>query len=91
MSEIKIEKLTDEQIEGLGVRSWPIWEKEASTFPWHYDQTERCLILEGEVQVDPENGDPVQFKAGDFVTFPNGMDCTWTIREAVRKHYMFGD
>ena len=90
MSEIKIEKLSDAKIEEMGIRSWPIWEKEVSTFPWHYDDAERCLILEGQVQVEPEHGEPVEFGPGDFVHFPQGMSCTWTITTAVRKHYSFG-
>ena len=90
MSEIKIQKLDEAEIERRGIRSWPVWEKEASEFPWHYDQREQCLLLEGEVRVVPENGDAVEIEAGDFVTFPRGMSCTWTIRKAVRKHYEFG-
>ena len=34
---IKVEKLTDEQIEKRGIKSWPIWEKEISRFDWYYD------------------------------------------------------
>jgi uncharacterized protein len=85
-----------DKLEELGVRSWPIWEKEASTFPWHYDEAETCLLLEGDVVVQPTDGSgraqgpAVAFGAGDLVTFPAGMSCTWTIRKAVRKHYRFG-
>ena len=87
---IEIEKLTDAEIDARGIRQWPIWEKEASTFPWHYDDRERCLILEGRVRVEPEGGEPVDIEAGDFVTFPRGMSCTWTISVPLRKHYSFG-
>lgn len=80
------ESLLDE----IGVRDWPIWEKEASDFPWHYDQTETCLILEGRVIVTPEGGDPVEIEAGDLVRFPAGMSCHWSIEEDLRKHYSFG-
>ena len=90
MDGIRVERLTEDQIGEMGVRSWPIWEKEASTFDWHYDQRERCLLLEGKVRVEPEGGEAVEFGAGDFVTFPEGMDCVWTISKAVRKHYSFG-
>lgn len=90
MDPIKIEKLDEARIAEMGVRQWPIWEKEASHFPWHYDDRERCLIVEGRVTVEPEDGETVEFGAGDFVTFPRGMSCTWTIHEAVRKHYDFG-
>jgi len=73
----------------MEVFDWPIWEKEASTFPWTYDMQEICYILEGEVTVTPENGEPVTFKAGDLVTFEQGLNCTWEIHQAVRKHYQF--
>lgn len=68
---------------------WPIWEKEASVFPWSYDEKEACLILDGEVSVEA-GGEEVSFKGGDYVIFPEGLTCTWTIRKAVRKHYKFG-
>ena len=40
--------------------------------------------------VTPDGGEPVEMGQGDFVTFPQGMSCTWKIRKDVRKHYMFG-
>ena len=90
MADIKIEKPTKEQLESQGIFSWPVWEKEASTFPWSYDAQETCYLLEGKVKVTPEGGDPVEFGAGDLVVFPQGMNCTWEISQNVRKHYKFG-
>jgi len=74
----------------LGARDWPVWACEVSTFPWHYDQKEICLLLEGEVTVTPKHGEPVQFAAGDLVEFAAGLDCTWTVTKPVKKHYHFG-
>ncbi len=71
-------------------RSWPIWTKEASEFPWEYDEPETCLILEGKVTVTNEEGQKFAFGAGDWVVFPQGMKCTWKIHNDVRKHYRFG-
>jgi uncharacterized cupin superfamily protein len=68
---------------------WPVWTKEVSTFPWHYDEKETCLLLEGEVMVKTAS-EEVSFKAGDWVVFPKGLDCTWEVRKPVRKHYKFG-
>ena len=88
--EIKITRQPDEKLlREMGVRGWPIWEKEISEFPWHYDQEETCYFLEGEVVVTPEDGQPVQMGQGDLVTFPVGMSCVWTVRRPVRKHYNF--
>jgi uncharacterized cupin superfamily protein len=74
----------------MRVRSWPIWEKEVSKFPYTYDENETCLFLEGEVVVTPDGGAPVSIGAGDLVVFPDGLSCTWDIRKNVRKHYKFG-
>ena len=79
-----------ETLDKLGVKKWPIWTKEASTFPWFYDEQETCYFLEGEVTVTPEGGEPVKIGKGDLVVFPQGMSCTWTIHKDVRKHYRFG-
>jgi uncharacterized cupin superfamily protein len=77
------------KLEVIGVYDWPIWEKEVSTFPWTYDTKETCYILEGEVIVTPNGGEPVRIQEGDLVTFPAGMSCTWQILSPIRKHYSF--
>jgi hypothetical protein len=81
----------EERLAQLGVRDWPIWTKERSTFPWTYDTRETCYLLEGEVVVTPEGGvDAVRIARGDLVTFPAGLSCTWEVHRPVRKHYRFG-
>ncbi len=82
---------SDAQLNERGIHNWPIWTKEISTFPWSYDSEETCFFLEGEVEVIPENGQPVCIAKGDLVTFPKGMSCTWVIKKPVRKHYSFAD
>lgn len=77
-------------LERLGVRNWPIWQKEVSKFPWTYDAAETCYILAGEVLVTPDGGAPVTIQTGDLVTFPAGLSCTWNITVPIRKHYRFG-
>ena len=79
-----------DRLQELRVLNWPIWSKEASEFPWTYDESETCYFLQGEVVVTPDGGEPVTMGKGDLVTFPAGMSCTWTIQSAVRKHYRFG-
>ena len=60
MSEIDIEsKPSEEKLRSLGLNSWPIWTKEASEFPWTYDDKETCYILEGDVVVTPDEGKAV--------------------------------
>jgi len=87
--EIKVEKLTQEQLQKMGVFGWPIWEKEVSRFFWSYDSIEECYFLDGEVTVEIPGGESVSFAKGDFVSFPKGLSCTWNIKKPVRKHYNF--
>ena len=78
------------QLRSLGVSSWPIWTCGVSTFPWTYNEQETCLLLEGDVTVTPDDGEPVRFGAGDLVVFASGLSCTWEVHVPVRKHYRFG-
>lgn len=87
--EIKIERYPQVELESRGVFSWPVWEKEVSRFDWHYDQTEECYLLEGEVVVEYGAGKKVLFGKGDFVVFPKGLSCVWDIKKPVKKHYNF--
>ena len=89
MAGIKIEKIPEDKLKKMGVFSWPIWEKETSRFDWHYADTEMCYILQGKVSVETKDGKSITFQAGDFVTFPEGLDCVWDIKAPVRKHYNF--
>jgi uncharacterized cupin superfamily protein len=76
-------------LKNRGVYTWPIWEKEISEFPWHYEEQESCFLLDGEVEVTA-GGKSWRFGRGDFVVFPKGLDCYWKIKRNVRKHYNFG-
>ena len=76
-------------IDELEIKSWPIWTCDPRTFPWTYTEKETCLILEGDVTVTPNGGEPVRFGVGDLVIFPSGMSCTWEVHKAVKKHYRF--
>ncbi len=88
MNEVEIKQLTQEEIDRMGIKNWPVWTKEPSVFDWEYDMTEQCYILEGVFEVKTAQG-TYHIKAGDFVTFKKGLQCTWNITKAVRKHYNF--
>lgn len=87
--DIKVKKLSLPEAEKIGILQWPIWEKEESFFDWYYDEKESCYFLEGEVEVEIPDGRKIQIQEGDFVTFPKGLKCTWTIKKDIRKHYRF--
>jgi uncharacterized cupin superfamily protein len=45
----------------------------------------------GSARVTVTDGkDSVSFSAGDFVVFPEDLECTWQVHEPVKKHYSFG-
>jgi len=91
MATIIVEKPTAERLASLGVTRWPTWTKEVSKFPWTFGSQEIAYILEGEVSVTPDDGSAaVSFQAGDLVTFPAGLSCTWSVKKALRKHYHLG-
>jgi len=87
--EIKVEKLNQNELKKRGVFNWPVWEKEASRFSWHYNDIEECYFLEGKVTVETKDGKIVNFGKGDFVTFPKELSCVWDVKEPVKKHYNF--
>ena len=90
MSNIVIKQLSNDEIENMGIITWPIWTSEVSEFPWKYDVEESWLILEGEVSVTA-GSDSVEIKSGDFVIFPKGLSCVWKVTKPIRKHYKFGE
>lgn len=85
---IEVRRPTEEEKERFKI--YPVWECEPSEFPWTYDATEECLLIEGRVAVTTDEGE-VSFGPGDFVRFPAGLSCTWKVTERVRKHYVFVD
>ena len=88
MTKVIIENLGPEEIEKRKIKSWPVWEKEVSRFDWTYDGDEECYILEGEVDVETEDG-VVSIKPGDFVAFRKWLSCICDIKKGIRKHYNF--
>jgi len=89
MSDIKVEKGTEEKLNALGVKDWGEWGCEVSRFDWKYDLTETCFLTEGQVTVTTESGEKVSFGAGDIVVFPKGLSCTWDVSRPVKKRFKF--
>ena len=85
---IRVRKPSESDVADM--KACPTWSKEVSVFDWEYDSEETCFVLEGEVTVTTEDGEAVEFGAGDMVTFPRGLKCVWDVRKPIRKHYRFG-
>lgn len=87
---IQLRRIDTDEVQRMNIGSWPTWSQGISSFPWHYDAQETCYLIEGQVTVTPDGGEPVKIAAGDLVTFPAGMSCTWDIHDPIFKHYRFG-
>jgi len=85
---MKVKKPTEKDIKLA--EQWDTWSKEPSSFPWYYNEKETCYILEGKATVKDKKGNAVEFGAGDWVEFEQGLECNWTIIKTIRKKYMFG-
>ena len=92
MSKVTVESNPSEALlSELGVAQWPTWEKEVSTFPWLFQDKETAFILAGECVITPNDGSAaVTFTVGDLVVFPRGLECTWEVKKALKKHYKHG-
>ncbi|XP_074268455.1 uncharacterized protein LOC141591863 [Silene latifolia] len=93
---IIVEKLPSEsRLSELGVKSWPKWACPPGRYKLRYDEQETCYLVKGKVRAyfkkddDDDNGDYVEFGAGDLVIIPKGLACTWDVSLSVDKFYKF--
>ena len=56
-----------------------------------YLDKEICLLLEVELTVNPNGGEPVNFGVDDLVVFLGEMNCRWDVNKVVGSHYRFRD
>ncbi|GER24996.1 RmlC-like cupins superfamily protein [Striga asiatica] len=80
------------QLSQLGIKSWPKWGCPPGKYQFKYDAQETCYLVRGKVKVHPRNqeeGESVEFGAGDLVVIPKGLSCTWDVSITVDKHYKF--
>ena len=65
-----------------------IWECTPGKFIREIMQAELTTFLKGHAIFHPEEGEPVEIKAGDVLFFPENSKGTWEIIETVRKAYL---
>jgi uncharacterized cupin superfamily protein len=88
VDKIKIEPISEEEVEKRCINSWDVWEKEPSEFDWAYINEEHCYIIEGHAKIETEEG-TVEIKEGDYVVFPLGLNCKWKVLKRMRKYFTF--
>ncbi|KAL5566836.1 hypothetical protein UlMin_030000 [Ulmus minor] len=84
--------LSKSRLQELGINSWPKWGCPPGKYTLKFDAKETCYLLKGKVKVFPKGGSPeefVEFGAGDLVTIPKGLSCTWDVSVSIDKHYKF--
>ncbi|KAG4928964.1 hypothetical protein JHK85_055450 [Glycine max] len=82
-------KPTELRLLELGVISWTKWGRAPGQYESHTEAQETYFLLRGRVKFIPKDStyDPIEFGAGDLVTIPKGLTCTWDISVAVDAHY----
>jgi uncharacterized cupin superfamily protein len=65
-----------------------IWECTAGDFTWNYTWDEFVMVLEGEVTITPDGGEPFTLRAGDFAHFPLGLKTAWHVPKFVKKTFV---
>ncbi|CAK8543709.1 unnamed protein product [Lathyrus sativus] len=74
----------------LNIKCWPKWGCSPGKYQLKFDAEETCYLLKGKVKAYTKgSSDLVEFGAGDLVTIPKGLSCTWDVSVAVDKYYKF--
>jgi len=89
MSEIRVERPSEEKLKSLGIENWSPWSCDISRFDWQYPDDETAYIFEGHVIVETASG-KTEIQAGDLVFFPEGLKCVWDVKKPIRKVFKFG-
>ncbi|MGI6248209.1 MAG: cupin domain-containing protein [Acutalibacteraceae bacterium] len=89
MKKVEITPMSIQEAEKLGISSWGRWGCEPSVFDWSYPEKETCYVFEGDVTVTAYGVD-YHITPNCLVVFPEGMDCVWNVKKAIKKAYKFG-
>ncbi|AUA33501.1 MULTISPECIES: cupin domain-containing protein [Pseudomonas] len=77
----------DQASEAVGA-SIGIWESSPGVFRRHLKNREFSHVISGYCTFTPDNGEPVELRAGDAVLFPENCEGVWHIHETFRKTYV---
>ncbi|KAL3717733.1 uncharacterized protein LOC104427984 [Eucalyptus grandis] len=89
---------SESSLSELNVKCWPKWACPPGKYRLKFDAEETCYLLKGKVKAYSKGAsasasapfsDFVEFAAGDLVTIPKGIRCTWDVSVSIDKHYKF--
>jgi uncharacterized cupin superfamily protein len=64
-----------------------VWEATQGTYHASYAKNEFVHLLEGEIIITPDKGEPMEVGPGDAFVVEAGFEGTWQIKKPVRKHF----
>ena len=67
-----------------------LWRCEPMTFEYEFPGDEIFQVLQGNLQIEI-NGDLVDLKEGDLVSFNKGTKSTWTIQKSFKKFFVISN
>ena len=62
-----------------------VWHCTPCRFTWDYTWDEFVMIVDGEVIIEEDGGEPYTLRAGDCIYFTPGLKTTWRIPAYVKK------
>ncbi len=68
-----------------------VWECSPGRWRRQVLQAEFCHFLAGECTFHPDEGEPIEIRAGDIVYFPEASGGVWDIRQPSRKIFILFD
>ncbi len=74
-----------------GIDSMGIWECSPGRWQRTIMEEEFAHFIQGRARFIPDDGDPIEIKAGDTIWFPANSGGVWEILEDVRKVYVIID
>ena len=63
------------------------WSSSMGKWRVNYTEHEMCVLFEGRVRLESEDGERWEFRVGDAFVVPAGFTGTWEVIEACRKWY----
>ena len=65
-----------------------LFRAQPSTFGYVYVGHETFHVLDGEVEIQLEDGEVINLRAGDIASFNKGDKCTWKITSPFKKFFV---
>lgn len=68
-----------------------LWRCEPMTFEYEFPGDEIFQVLQGELSVAMLDGDTIELKEGDLISFAKGIKSTWTIKSSFKKFFVISN